>query len=148
VGDGGLAHAQKGGDVADAHFRPQEGAEDFDPGGIAENLKQVRQIQQYLIMGHFFSDRGYHFLMDYVAIKAFNVYSAFHHTIPLTVEQMLIYITYRRLEPMSSGFLKFFKFLDSQVERVHTAIVVVPFPYFSIAKIRYMLLPCRSFRFN
>jgi hypothetical protein len=108
VGDSGLAHTQKGGDVADAHFGPQKGADDFDPGGIAEHLKQVRQVQQQLIIGHFFPNRGHHFLVDDVAIKAFNVHSAFHHTIPITVEQVLIYITYKGFEPMSSGFFDFF----------------------------------------
>jgi hypothetical protein len=39
VGNGGLAHAQKGRDVADTHFSPQKGAENFYPGGIAENFK-------------------------------------------------------------------------------------------------------------
>jgi hypothetical protein len=91
MGNGGLAHAQKGRNVADAHFRPQEGADYPDPGGIAEHFKQVRKVQQYFIIGHLFPDFGYHFLVDYVAIKAFNVQGVFYHDLPLIVEYMLIY---------------------------------------------------------
>jgi hypothetical protein len=86
VGNGGLAHAQKGGNVADAHFGPQKGADDFNPGGIAENLKQVRQIQQKFIIGHCFPDFGYHFLVDDITLTAFSFYNALCHAASLSVE--------------------------------------------------------------
>jgi hypothetical protein len=73
MGNGGLVHAQKSRNIADAHFGPQQGTDDFDPGGIAEYLKQIRQIQQQLIIGHIFPDRSYHIFVDYIAVKAFNV---------------------------------------------------------------------------
>jgi hypothetical protein len=82
MGNGGLAHAQKGRNVTDAHFGPQQGAEDFNPGGIAEHLKEVCQVQQYFIIGHLFPDRGYHFFVDYVTSKALNVRSVLFHKPP------------------------------------------------------------------
>ena len=39
VGNGALGHVQKLRDVADAHLGFEEHIEDFDPGGIAKNLK-------------------------------------------------------------------------------------------------------------
>jgi hypothetical protein len=107
MGNGGFAHTQKDRNITDAHFGPQERAQDFNPGGIAENLKQVRQIQQEFIVGHFSPHRVYHFLMDYVAVKALNVQSDFYHNFSLTVEHMNIYKIYRNSWAVSRIFCIF-----------------------------------------
>jgi energy-converting hydrogenase Eha subunit B len=39
VGNGGFCHAKQGGNVADAHFGVEKGADYPDPCGIAENLE-------------------------------------------------------------------------------------------------------------
>ena len=44
VGDGGLAHAQKLGDVADTHLSLKEDTENLNPCGVPKNLEQLRQV--------------------------------------------------------------------------------------------------------
>jgi hypothetical protein len=79
MGDGGLAHVQERGDVADAHFGPQQGAKYPDSGGIAENLEKVGQIQQNCFVRHLFPYFGHHVPMDDPATVAFDIGYFFFH---------------------------------------------------------------------
>jgi hypothetical protein len=52
VRDGGFAHAQQGGNIADAHFRVQERGYYPHPRGIAEHLKQLGKVKKQFLAGH------------------------------------------------------------------------------------------------
>ena len=87
VRNGGFGHAQKDGDIANAHFRAEQGAKDLDPRGIAEHLKDIRQIKERIIIGHMLPHIVYDLFMNGIAIAPVNIHRICTHSVnPLSVE--------------------------------------------------------------
>jgi hypothetical protein len=93
VGNGGFGHPQQGGNIADAHFMALERAEYFYPGRIAENLEQIRQIEQNFLIRHGFPGLGNGFFVDDVTIAFVNYGGPARHyrLLKATIEYMLNY---------------------------------------------------------
>jgi hypothetical protein len=106
VRDGRFGHPQQGRDIADAHFRVKKGADDPYPGGIAENLEKIRQIEEIFLPGHVFPDLVDHFFVDHRTITPVYIFMLESH-FPLlrsTVERLNILSTIKIL-----SFLLFVK---------------------------------------
>ena len=58
MGDSGLAHIHQLGDVAYAQFCLQQGIQNFYPGTVSKNFKQLSQIIKYFILRQLAADLG------------------------------------------------------------------------------------------
>jgi hypothetical protein len=81
VRDSGLGHPQESGNITDAELRMLQGAEDFNPGGVAENLEKIRQVQQNFVIRHLLPDFGDNLLVENAAIVLVRInYLAGHES--------------------------------------------------------------------
>jgi hypothetical protein len=81
MGNRRFGHPQEDRDITYTHFGVQQGAEDFDAGGITEHLKQIRQIDEVFLSGHAFPHGSHHFLMDGITVAMVNIRRIFPHGI-------------------------------------------------------------------
>lgn len=56
VGDGRKAHIEKLGNVANAHLRFKQNAENFKSCAVAENLEKLGKVENDVLIGHYFVD--------------------------------------------------------------------------------------------
>jgi hypothetical protein len=73
VGNSGFGHTQQSGNIANAHFGVNQGANYPYPGGIAEYLEQFRQIQEGFLVRHDLSDPVDDFLMNDITVALVNI---------------------------------------------------------------------------
>lgn len=93
--NGRFRHTEKDGDIAHTHLRPKQRAKDFNPRGVAEHLKNIRQINQDVLVGHMFPNVVYDFLVDGIAIAPVNLRCVRGHQTDLqSIEQLNICSTY------------------------------------------------------
>ena len=83
VGDGGLGQAQQLGDVAHAQLRFEQGVQDLDAGGVAEDLEQLGQIVQLLVVGHFPEHLLHGLLVNAQEAAALHVLFGISHRVSL-----------------------------------------------------------------
>ena len=94
MGDGALAHPQKLGDIADAHFMLQKHIENFDSGRIPENLKKLRKADQSFVVGGLLLQRINELLVNMAALadRHFKFFVLFHTATSLARQSRKIYI--------------------------------------------------------
>ena len=71
MGHGRLRHAQRLGQIADADLRLEEHEEDADAARIAEDLEQLRQIEELFFLRHGLRHDLQQILVHFPALAAF-----------------------------------------------------------------------------
>jgi hypothetical protein len=121
MGNGRFGHPQQRRNVTDTHLGMKEGADDPYPGGIAENLEKIRQIEEIFLIRHVLPYLVDHFFVDHRAVAPVYIFMPGSHFPPSihTVEQLNDSSTIKILLFMFcvKKKMKFFKEMNTPYQR-------------------------------